>query len=308
MEVPKGFPEVEHPEGNEYTRQRWELGKMLFYDPILSKDGKVSCASCHDPTLAFSDSEKVSRGSGDLLGTRNAPSLANIAYHPYFTREGGVPTLEMQILVPIQEHNEFNNNIVLIADTLAKIETYVQMAKLAYDQTPNAFVITRALSQFERSLVSGQSQYDLEFSYGIEGLMTAAALRGKALFESDKTSCSSCHTGFNFTTYSFENNGLYKEYDDNGRERLTQNPNDKGLFKVPSLRNVGITGPYMHDGSLKSLEEVIEHYNLGGKNHINQSALTRPLNLTAQEKSDLVSFLHSLTDQNFITNKDLAND
>lgn len=308
MEVPKGFPEVEHPEGNEYTRQRWELGKMLFYDPILSKDGKVSCASCHDSTLAFSDSEKVSRGSGDLLGTRNAPSLANIAYHPYFTREGGVPTLEMQILVPIQEHNEFNNNIVLIADTLAKIETYVQMAKLAYDQTPNAFVITRALSQFERSLVSGQSQYDLEFSYGIEGLMTAAALRGKALFESDKTSCSSCHTGFNFTTYSFENNGLYKEYDDNGRERLTQNPNDKGLFKVPSLRNVGITGPYMHDGSLKSLEEVIEHYNLGGKNHINQSALTRPLNLTAQEKSDLVSFLHSLTDQNFITNKDLAND
>lgn len=308
MEVPLGFPEIEHPVGNQYTKERWELGKKLFYDPILSKDGTISCASCHDPALAFSDDKEVSIGSEGLLGTRNAPSIANVAYHPYYTREGGLPTLEMQILVPIQEHNEFNNNIVLIADTLSKIDSYMEMALAAYDQEPNAFVITRALSQFERSMISGQSAYDLEYNYGIEGSMTESALRGKILFESDKTSCSSCHSGFNFTNYSFENNGLYDEYADNGRERLTQDPSDKARFKVPSLRNVELTGPYMHDGSISSLRDVIEHYNTGGKAHQNKNELIKPLNLDSKDKSDLLSFLNSLTDQKFITNKNLSNE
>jgi cytochrome c peroxidase len=308
MEVPKGFPEIEHPEGNEYTSERWELGKQLFYDPILSKDGSISCASCHDPSLAFSDNESVSIGSGGLVGTRNAPSLANVAYHPYYTREGGLPTLEMQILVPIQEHNEFNNNIVLIADTLAKIPAYVQMAKSAYDRELGAFVITRALSQFERSMISGQSQYDLEYNYGIEGSISEAAVRGKILFESERTSCGTCHSGFNFTNYSFQNNGLYDVYPDNGRERLTQDPNDRALFKVPSLRNVEVTGPYMHDGSIKTLTEVIEHYNNGGRNHSNKSSLIEPMGLKDSEKTDLLAFLESLTDQNFLTNKNLSNE
>lgn len=308
MEVPPGFPSIVHLEGNEYTVERWELGKKLFYDPILSKDGKVSCASCHDPALAFSDDKEVSIGSSGLLGTRNAPSLANVAYHPYYTREGGLPTLEMQILVPIQEHNEFNNNIVLIADTLSKIESYVEMSLSAYEQEPNAFVITRALSQFERSMISGQSAYDLEFNYNLVGSMSESALRGKALFESDRTSCSSCHSGFNFTNYSFENNGLYNEYVDNGRERLTQDPEDRAKFKVPSLRNVELTGPYMHDGSISSLSEVIEHYNGGGRSHQSKNDLIRPLNLSTDEKSDLIYFLNSLTDHRFITNKNLANE
>ena len=308
MEVPQGFPEIEHPEGNEYSYERWELGKSLFYDPIMSKDGLISCASCHDPKLAFSDSQDVSKGSGGLLGTRNSPSLANVAYHPYYTREGGIPTLEMQILIPIQEHNEFNNNIVLIADTLSKIPSYIEMAKAAYDQEPNAFVITRALAQFERSLISGQSSYDLEYNYGMEGSLSASALRGKVLFESDRTSCSTCHSGFNFTNYAFENNGLYEVYNDNGRERLTQNPNDRALFKVPSLRNVEVTGPYMHDGSISSLSEVVDHYNGGGNGHMQQSELIRPLQLTNEEKTDLVEFLYALTDQKFITNKSYSNE
>lgn len=308
MESPEGFPEVVHPEGNEFNLNRWELGKKLFYDPILSRDGKISCASCHAATYAFSDTKSVSTGSGESLGTRNAPSLANVAFHPYYTREGGIPTLEMQILVPIQEHNEFNNNIVLIADTLAKIETYVTMSNLAYDQDPNPFVITRALSQFERSLISGQSPYDFEFNYDIGGYMTESALRGLALFESNETSCSTCHSGFNFTNYAFENNGLYQQYEDNGRERLTQNPNDKALFKVPSLRNVGLTAPYMHDGRMESLMDVVEHYNSGGNGHTNQSKLIKPLNLTDQDKSDLVAFLHSLTDEYFVSNKNFSNE
>ena len=308
MEVPKGFPEIEHPEGNEFTTERWVLGKQLFYDPILSKDGSISCASCHDPSLAFSDNKSVSIGSGGLLGTRNAPSLANVAYHPYFTREGGLPTLEMQILVPIQEHDEFNNNIVLIADTLGKIPAYVEMAKLAYDREPDAFVITRALSQFERSMVSGQSAYDVEYNYGIDGSMSERAARGKILFESERPSCATCHSGFNFTNYSFQNNGLYDEYPDNGRERLTQDPNDKALFKVPSLRNVEVTGPYMHDGSITTLSEVIEHYNTGGSNHLNKNSLIKPLGLTEDDKTDLLAFLESLTDQKFISNKNLSNE
>lgn len=307
MEVPTGFPEVVHPEGNEFTVERWELGKKLFYDPIMSKDGLVSCASCHDPSLAFSDSLDVSVGSAGLLGTRNAPTLANVAYHPYFTREGGVPTLEMQILVPIQEHNEFNNNIVLIADTLSSISEYVDMANTAYNQEPNAFVITRALALFERSLISGQSFFDLEFNYNMEGSMSQSALRGKMLFDSDKTSCSVCHSGFNFSNYEFENNGLYQDYPDNGRERLTQDPNDRALFKIPTLRNVEVTAPYMHDGSLHTLVDVIEHYNSGGENHDHKSELIKPLNLSDSEKSDLLSFLLSLTDKNFITNNNLSN-
>lgn len=303
MEVPKSFPEIDHPEGNEFTNERWALGKKLFFDPLLSKDGKVSCASCHNPILAFSDEVSVSKGSDGLDGTRNAPTLANVSYHPYFTREGGVPTLEMQILVPIQEHNEFNNNIVLIADTLSKIEEYVSMAKEAYYQEPNPFVITRALAQFERSLISGQSAYDLQYNYEVSGSMSVSAKRGKLLFESDRTSCNVCHSGINFTDYSFQNNGLYEEYDDPGRARFTQKDEDVALFKVPTLRNIEITAPYMHDGSMETLEEVIDHYNKGGANHVNKNSLIKPLHLTQSEKQDLLAFLNSLTDLHFINNK-----
>ena len=308
MEVPPNFPEIEHPEGNEFTLDRWKLGKKLFYDPILSKDGSISCASCHESTIAFADNMDVSIGAFGLLGTRNAPSLANVAFHPYYTREGGIPTLEMQILVPIQEHNEFNNNIVLIADTLSQIPEYVQMANIAYSQEPNSFVITRALAQFERSIISGQSLYDLEYNYNQVGSMSLPAKKGEALFNSERLSCNTCHSGFNFTDYSFQNNGLYEDYDDVGRARLTQDNNDIGLFKVPSLRNIEITQPYMHDGSFSTLEEVIDHYNTGGQNHINKNNIVRPLNLTNTEKNDLKAFLESLTDNNLLTNKNLSNE
>ena len=308
MEVPNGFPSIEHPTGNEFSEARWQLGKELFYDPILSIDGKISCSSCHRQEYAFADNNPVSIGANNLIGSRNAPTLANLAYHPYFTREGGVPTLEMQILVPIQEHNEFNNNIVLIADTLNTIDKYKDLAKEAYDQEVNAFVITRSLALFERSLISGLSHYDLEFNYNKAGSMTPKALRGKDLFFSDKTNCSSCHNGFNFTNYSFENNGLSTEYVDIGRARLTSEDNDIGLFKVPSLRNIEFTSPYMHDGSFHNLMDVIEHYNSGGKEHINKSSKIKPLNLTDTEKEELLEFLHSLTDYTFLNNTIFSNE
>lgn len=300
MEIPEGFPAIAEPEGNEFTYARWELGKKLFFDPVMSVDSTVSCASCHQPELAFSDEVAFSLGVSERQGVRNAPTLANVAYHPYFTREGGVPTLEMQILVPIQEHNEFDFNIVLLAERLAMDSTYVKMSKDAYDRQPDPFVITRSLACFERSLLSGQSPYDEYLHSDEKGMMSASALRGMDLFFSEKMNCSQCHGGFDFTNYSFENNGLYEQYEDEGRFRLTGEEGDKALFKVPSLRNIELTAPYMHDGSFLTLEQVVEHYDTGGKNNPEKSALIQPLSLTKEEKSDLIEFLKSLTDEAFV--------
>ena len=302
MEIPRGFPEIEFPEGNAFSPSRWKLGKQLFFDPILSVDSSISCASCHLPELAFSDDKAFSPGVDNRQGVRNAPPLFNLAYHPYFTREGGVPTLEMQILVPIQEHNEFDFNIVLIADRLAQNPDYVAQAQTAYGRNPDPFVITRSIANFERSLLSGSSAYDRYENGENTQALSAAALRGRDLFFSPKTNCFQCHGGFNFTNYAFENNGLYEDYADPGRFRLTHEEADRALFKVPSLRNVAVTAPYMHDGSIASLTEVIEHYNSGGKNHPHKSDWVHPLNLTDQEKEDLHQFLQSLTDEDFLSN------
>ena len=302
MEIPQGFPAIDFPEGNEFSNARWALGKKLFFDPIMSADSSISCATCHLPELAFSDQLAFSPGVENRPGTRNASPLFNLAYHPYFTREGGVPTLEMQILVPIQEHNEFDFNIVLIADRLVQDSSYQNMAQLAYDREPDAFVITRALANFERSLLSGYSRYDQHFSYDLGNILTASELRGRDLFFSEKTNCANCHEGFNFTNYAFQNNGLYQNYTDVGRFRLTGLEADHALFKVPSLRNIELTAPYMHDGSMISLDEVVAHYDSGGKNNPQKSDLIRPLNLTDSEKTDLVQFLKTLTDEAFISN------
>ena len=302
MEIPEGFPAIEFPEGNEFSEARWALGKKLFFDPVMSVDSSVSCATCHLPELAFSDHRAFSPGVDNRAGMRNASPLFNVAYHPYFTREGGVPTLEMQILVPIQEHNEFDFNIVLLAEKLAQDSSYQAMAQQAYERDPDPFVITRSLANFERSLLSGYSRYDQHFNYNLEGILTTSELRGRDLFFSEKTNCADCHGGFNFTNYEFQNNGLYENYEDEGRFRLTGLEADRALFKVPSLRNIELTAPYMHDGSMTSLEEIVEHYNSGGKNNPRKSHLIRPLNLSETEKNDLIQFLKSLTDEAFVGN------
>lgn len=295
LQVPQGFPDPVFPEGNELTEARWLLGKKLFFDPVLSRDSSISCASCHLPAFAFSDTTSFSPGVGGAPGTRNSPSLANVAYHPYLLREGGLPTLEMQILVPIQEHNEFDFNILLIAERLQRDSLYRAMSLAAYGREPDHFVITRAIACFERTLLSGGSAYD-------RNEMPAAAGRGMQLFFDEKTQCSQCHGGFNFTHYAFENNGLYETYADPGRFRLTGVEEDRALFKVPSLRNVALTAPYMHDGSIRSLEEVVAHYNGGGAAHPHKSPLIRPLGMSPQERADLVAFLEALTDEAFVNN------
>lgn len=304
MYIPPGFPAMTFPEGNEFTQERWELGKQLFFDPILSNTYSISCALCHLPQFAFSDTAAFSIGENNLLGRSNAPSLTNIGYHPYFTRAGGVPTLEMQVLVPIQEHDEFNSNIVDLAERLKKIPDYVRQAQSAYNREPDPFVITRAIANFERSLISGNSNYDKSEFQGMQGVLNENERRGMELFFSSKTNCSACHSGFNFSNYEFENNGLYKHYADSGRFRLTRLEEDRAKFKVPSLRNVEVTGPYMHDGSLKTLKEVVVHYNNGGKSHKNKNSnLIKPLGLTLKEQEDIIAFLKSLTDTEFLNNK-----
>ncbi len=298
MQIPEGFPSITFPQGNEFTIERWQLGKRLFYDPIMSVNNTISCASCHHAQNAFSDTLALSLGDNNIVGRSNAPTLTNIAYHPYFTRAGGVPTLEMQILVPIQEHDEFNTNILDIVEKLKKDSSYTQGSRIAYNREIDPFVITRAIANFERSLISGNSDFD-------KNKFSSSALNGKNLFMSNKTNCSQCHSGFNFTNYTFENNGLYTNYADSGRMRLTQLESDRARFKVPTLRNAQLTAPYMHDGSIKTLEEVVAHYNTGGKVHANKSTLIKPLGLTTQEQNDIVAFLKTLTDYIFINNKNL---
>jgi len=303
FELPTGFPEIEFPEDNAYSLERWELGKKLFYDKTLSIDSSISCGSCHKASLAFSDDVPLSDGVKGRPGTRNAPTLATVAYHPYYTREGGVPTLEMQVLVPIQEHNEFAFNIVQAGERMATNLEYIQMSQEAYGRVPDYYVITRALANFERSLISGNSPYDHFTHLKDFSALNDMEKAGMDLFYSNKTNCSNCHGGFNFTDYTFQNNGLYKTYSDLGRMRLTSKEKDKALFKTPTLRNIGVTSPYMHDGSIGTLKEVIEHYNSGGNSHHHQSELIRPLGLTETEKQELLAFLNSLTDSQFITNK-----
>ena len=300
--IPVGFPTPNIPVDNEFTQARFELGRKLFYDPILSRDSTISCGTCHQQALAFSDGLDVSEGIEQRKGTRNATGLFNLAYAPNFLREGGVPTLEMQVVVPISEHAEMDFNILKVVDRLAANAEYAAKSWACYGRAPDPFVVSRAIANFERTLYSGNSRYDRYQFQGHRNELTTAERDGLALFLSSRTNCSKCHSDFNFTNYKFENNGLYEKYEDPGRYRLTLVDADSALFKVPSLRNVAVTGPYMHNGSLNSLEAVVEHYNSGGKAHPHKSQLIQPLNLTAREKANLVAFLKTLTDFEFLNN------
>lgn len=296
-EITGFLPLIQYPEDNQYTVQRAALGRKLFFDTRFSSDGMVSCGSCHSQERFFADDQPTSPGAEGADGTRNSPSLLNVAYHPYFTREGGVPTLEMQVLVPIQEHNEFNSNMVLIAEELNADDELRNLSLGAYDEEITPFTITRALANFERTLLSFNARID-QAARG-ELVPTAQELYGQELFFSEKTQCGSCHSGFNFSSYEIVNNGLYRYSPDPGLARLTGLPTDSGKFKVASLRNVEMTAPYMHDGSMWTLEEVVEHYNSGGKGHASQDPRIQPLGLNSSEKEALVAFLRILTDSTF---------
>lgn len=294
--LPAGFDSVIMPEGNELSQVRVELGRKLFFDNALSVDSSLNCASCHSPTEYFMDGLPKSQGIDGQFVDRNSPTLFNVAYHDRFLREGGVPTLEQQVLVPIQEHREFNFNIVPLSERLDADSTYHAMAMEAYGRKLDPYVLVRAIAAYERTLISGNSAYDQFFYQGNGKAMTKEALKGYELFNSNRLKCAQCHSGFNFSSYEVVNNGLYAVYQDIGKARLTYDSIDVGKFKVPSLRNVEMTGPYMHDGSMKTLEEIIDHYAAGGQNHPNKSELITGFEISEKEKQQLIAFLRSLTD------------
>jgi len=302
FQLPDGVPLPNIPEGKEVTVERVELGKRLFFDTRLSRDSSISCSSCHLQDAAFADHNPISIGVEGRIGFRNSPTLTNIGYHPYYFKEGGNPSLESQAFGPIEEHSEMDFRAASIGDRMEGDAEIQKMSYIAFGRSFDNFVLVRALGAFQRTLISANSKYD-RFQYWNEtNILSESEERGRALFFSDDLNCSKCHGGFDFTEYAIENNGSHAVYEDLGLMRLTFDSTDIGKFKIPTLRNIELTYPYMHDGSFPTLESVIEHYNQGGQNHINQSSFIQPLNLSEQNKTDLIAFLKSLTDWEFINN------
>ncbi len=283
------------PENNKLTAARIELGEKLFFEKRLSSDGTVSCGSCHKPSLAYADTLAVSGGVHGRFDNRNSPSLINVAWQKHLFREGGVPSLEIQALAPFANENEMDFSLTHAAILLSEDDAYRRMAMEAYDTTMSAYVMGLALACFQRSLISTGSRYDAWLK-GDTLALSAAALRGLNIFNSERAACAGCHSGFLLTNQEYHNIGLYTDYNDEGRGRLTRKNADLGKMKTPSLRNVGITAPYMHDGSLRTLTDVIQFFNEGGNPHQNKDERIKPLKLNEQELKDLEAFLMSLTD------------
>ncbi|MBK6783424.1 MAG: cytochrome-c peroxidase [Saprospiraceae bacterium] len=282
-----------------------ELGEKLFFDPVLSLDSTLSCASCHVPELAFADSVAISPGVGGVLGRRNAPSVMNIASREILFFDGRAANLEEQVHFPIEDPMEMNLKMGELVTRLKKNKNYNLWFRNIFSEEPNEKNIAKAIAAFEESLETDDSLFD-QYMSGDKTKLSESAKRGRKLFIGEKAKCFDCHFGPDFTGDEFKNVGLYdeKRYFDKGRYETTKNPADIGKFKVPGLRNVAVTGPYMHDGSFKTLREVIDYYDdpyKVVKNPINiDTLLLKPLNLTEEEKVDLESFLNALTDSRFI--------
>jgi cytochrome c peroxidase len=302
LDIPEGFSAMPVPADNQLTVKRVELGKRLFYDKQLSRDFSVSCASCHHQQLGFAENVAISVGVNNAVGLRNAPTLANVGYLNALFAEGGIPSLELQAIAPIIEVHEMNLDFETLIQRLSSQADYLQLFELAYNSPPTSHTIVKALASFERTLISGNSRFDEYYFQNKTDALSQSEIRGMNLFFSEELACSSCHSGFLFTNQSLQNVGLYDIYEDEGLARLTSNPEDAGKFKVPTLRNIEVTAPYMHNGSIATLEQVVEHFNQGGVGHPNQSELVKPLNLNEEEKADLINFLKSLTDQEFLNN------
>jgi len=300
VELPVGAPPLPVPEANPLTIASVSLGKALFFDTRLSRDGSMSCASCHHTDRAFSDTVALSLGVNGAPGMRNAPTLANVAYHPGIFRDGGIPTLEAQVIAPVQDELEMDHTLQAAAESLSADGEYQRLSRLAYGRDLDPFVITRAIAAYERTLISGWSRFDRYLYQGQVQALTESERRGWDLFRSDALNCMACHHGFDLSDHSYQNIGQYLEYTDPGRARITLDLADEGKFKVPTLRNIALTGPYMHDGAMTTLDEVIDHFASGGQAHPNRSPLLTTFALSEQERSDLIAFLNALTDERSI--------
>ena len=318
--LPPGFPAPYVPPDNPMSAAKVELGRRLFYDTRLSVNGAQSCASCHRQELAFTDGLARAKGTTGEQHPRSSMSLINAAFAPSLTwADPALVELEAQALVPMfgtdpVELGLKGQEARLLADLRAD-PLYRRLFAEAFPGQPQPATIaniTKALAAFQRTLVSARSPYDRYRYGGDPSAISEAAKRGERIFFSgEKAGCFQCHGGWNFAgpvrhqgrpgiETEFHNTGLYERYPEpnTGLARHTRNPADAGKFRAPTLRNIAVTAPYMHDGSIATLEEAIAHYAAGGRARTNprRSPILRPLNLTAAEKEDLIAFLHSLTD------------
>lgn len=295
--VPSTFDSLpDIPKDNMLTPSRIELGKVLFFDTRLSGNGTVSCGTCHQKDFAYADHEPFTQSAHEDENPRNAPTLINVAYQKSLFAGGGIHNLETQFLSPFVNETEMNFSINDAVRILTSDTVYKRMAVEAYGKDLDAYTVARAISSFERSLVSKGSDYDA-YADGEKSALSPEAVHGMNLFFSQKTNCSSCHNGFLFTDQDFHNIGLYENDKDEGRAQITLDTNDIGKFKTPTMRNITLTAPYMHDGSLTTLEQVLEHYNGGGKKNANKDERIDSLKLTPKEMSEIIAFLKSLTDR-----------
>ncbi|HEX6192431.1 MAG TPA: cytochrome c peroxidase [Chitinophagaceae bacterium] len=283
---------------------RAELGKLLFFDPILSKNRTISCASCHRPEFAFADTSATSVGDDGKRGKRNTPSAMNVLLQHTFFWDGRAKTLEQQALAPIENPVEMN---LPINDAIARLrdnKKYQDYFRQLFGKEPDSANLALVIAAFERTLETSESPFD-KWKFEEDELAVSEEVKNGFVIFGTKGKCIQCHFGPNFTQHEFRNIGLFNGADlnDSGRALITHKTEDVGKFKTPGLRNTALTAPYMHNGQFKTLNDVIEFYNDPGKivpNAINRDTLlAKPLGLTAKEKSDLEAFLVALTDKRF---------
>ncbi|MBS1799190.1 MAG: c-type cytochrome [Acidobacteria bacterium] len=302
---PLGLPPVPIPAGNPPTLQTIALGRQLFYERRLSKDNSLSCASCHNPKLDFTDGRRVAQGVGGATGVRNVPTVLNAAYLPLLFWDGRAHDLEQQAGSPIADPIEMNQSHKVTVSKLAKDPAYRTMFAEAFGSSDITIGrVEKALASFERTVLSGNSAFDRYQYDGDNKSLSPAQQRGLAIFiDPNKGNCSACHTidpkHALFTDGKFHNIGVGVDDEGNlkdlGRYNETHIDSDRGAFKTPTLRNVANTAPYMHDGSLQTLKQVVDFYAGGGNSNLHLDKNIKTIKLSGQDRADLVEFLESLT-------------
>lgn len=302
FKVPSGWPQPVYSfENNSLSEAGFRLGRRLFYDTKLSRDNTISCGSCHQDFAAFAHSgHALSHGIDGLFGTRNAPALFNLNWHPQLMWDGGINHIEVQALAPITNPVEMDETLTGVIAKLEKDALYkVQFSEAFGDSNITSQRLFKALTQFQGMLISNNSKYDRVMQGNTGVSFTPDEQKGYDLFTAK---CSNCHTPPLFTDFSFRNNGLTVNtlLNDSGRAHITGNATDRFKFKVPSLRNIALSSPYMHDGRFQTLQECIDHYRKGIQLTQNLDiALQNGITLSDLEKEQLIAFLNTLSDYTF---------
>lgn len=284
---------VPYPDNNPYSAARAELGRQLFFDPRLSRDNDISCATCHQPALGWEDGRATAIGTDSARHRRHTPTIQNLAWAPSLLWDGRTPTLESQVWFPLTAHDEMAQDVRALGTELAAVPAYAEaFATVFPERGINLITVSAAIATFERTVVSGETAFD-RWVAGDEDALTDTAKKGFALFVG-KANCESCHSGWNFSDGGFHDIGL-PAGEDVGRFMFTRNESDRFAFKTPGLRNIALRAPYMHDGSIATLREVLEHYNNGFTTRPSLSAEMQALHLDETDIDALLNFLEVLS-------------